>query len=275
MLNYKNYIIDKNRGLSIVCHRSLWGKLPENSFAGIKNAIESNFSIVEIDVRKSIDGIFFLMHDEDLKRTTNITGKISNTPSDVLQKAFLKSGNGESNLLTNEKIPTLIEVLNTFKGNIFFDIDVKNQIDRKSLISFIHDNNFYEFVDVKKPIENILDTEKYIKEENDSKIIKMIVLNLRDQSLAEVSHILASTNPAIVEITFDNIAIFEEVSTIAKKMGAAIWVNTLDDVPNGGFTDSLALKSPDDCWGFLISKGVSLIQTDYPKILKRWYESKF
>ena len=275
MLNYKNYIIDKNRGLSIVCHRSLWGKHPENSFAGIKNAIDSNFSIVEIDVRKSIDGIFFLMHDEDLKRTTNITGKISNTPSDILQKAFLKSGNGESNLLTNEKIPTLIEVLNTFKGNVFFDIDVKNQIDRKSLISLIHDNNFYEFVDVKKPIENILDTEKYIKEEHNSKIIKMIVLNLRDQSLAEVSHILASTNPAIVEITFDNIAIFEEVSTIAKKMGAAIWVNTLDDVPNGGFTDTLALKSPDDCWGVLISKGVSLIQTDYPKILKKWYDSKF
>ncbi len=275
MLNYKNYIIDKNRGLSIVCHRSLWGKHPENSFAGIKNAIDSNFSIVEIDVRKSMDGIFYLMHDEDLKRTTNITGKISNTPSDILQKAFLKSGNGESNLLTNEKIPTLIEVLNTFKGNIFFDIDVKNQIDRKSLISLIHDNNFYEFVDVKKPIENILDTEKYIKEEHNSKIIKMIVLNLRDQSLAEVSHILASTNPAIVEITFDNIAIFDEVSTIAKKMGAAIWVNTLDDVPNGGFTDTFALKSPDDCWGVLISKGVSLIQTDYPKILKKWYVSKF
>ena len=275
MLNYKNYIIDKNRGLSIVCHRSLWGKHPENSFAGIKNAIDSNFSIVEIDVRKSMDGIFYLMHDEDLKRTTNITGKISNTPSDILQKAFLKSGNGESNLLTNEKIPTLIEVLNTFKGNIFFDIDVKNQIDRKSLISLIHDNNFYEFVDVKKPIENMLDTEKYIKEEHNSKIIKMIVLNLRDQSLAEVSHILASTNPAIVEITFDNIAIFDEVSTIAKKMGAAIWVNTLDDVPNGGFTDTFALKSPDDCWGVLISKGVSLIQTDYPKILKKWYVSKF
>ena len=275
MLNYKNYIIDKNRGLSIVCHRSLWGKHPENSFAGIKNAIDSNFSIVEIDVRKSMDGIFYLMHDEDLKRTTNITGKISNTPSDILQKAFLKSGNGESNLLTNEKIPTLIEVLNAFKGTVFFDIDVKNQIDRKSLISLIHDNNFYEFVDVKKPIENILDTEKYIKEEHNSKIIKMIVLNLRDQSLAEVSHILASTNPAIVEITFDNIAIFDEVSTIAKKMGAAIWVNTLDDVPNGGFTDTFALKSPDDCWGVLISKGVSLIQTDYPKILKKWYVSKF
>ena len=167
MLSFKNYISNKDRGLTIICHRSLWGKYPENSIAGIKNAIDSKFPVVEIDVRKNKDGDFFLMHDEDLKRTTNILGKISNTPSNIIENAFLKNGNGENNLITEEKIPSLIEVLDLFKGNILFDIDVKNQSDRKSLLSFIHDNNFYDYVDVKKPLETIFEAEKYIKEEHE------------------------------------------------------------------------------------------------------------
>ena len=116
MLNFKKYISKEDRGLSIVCHRTLWGKYPENSIAGIKNAIDSNFSIVEIDIRKNIDGDFFLMHDEDLKRTTNILGKISDTPTNIIKNAFLKNGNGDNGLITDESIPSLIDVLNIFKG---------------------------------------------------------------------------------------------------------------------------------------------------------------
>ena len=118
MLNFKKYISKEDRGLSIVCHRTLWGKYPENSIAGIKNAIDPNFSIVEIDIRKNIDGDFFLMHDEDLKRTTNILGKISDTPTNIIKNAFLKNGNGDNGLITDESIPSLIDVLNIFKGKV-------------------------------------------------------------------------------------------------------------------------------------------------------------
>jgi len=274
MLNFKKYISKEDRGLSIVCHRTLWGKYPENSIAGIKNAIDSNFSIVEIDIRKNIDGDFFLMHDEDLKRTTNILGKISDTPTNIIKNAFLKNGNGDNGLITDESIPSLIDVLNIFKGKVLFDIDVKNQADRKSLLTFIHDNNFQEFVDVKKPLESLNEAKEYKKEIKNSQIINMIVLNLKEQSLDEVTKIIELINPEIVEINFNDISMFEKVCNISLKNGSAIWVNTLDDVPNGGFTDALALSSPNECWGYLISKGVSLIQTDYPKLLQKWLNLK-
>ncbi len=274
MLNFKKYISKEDRGLSIVCHRTLWGKYPENSIAGIRNAIDSNFSIVEIDIRKNIDGDFFLMHDEDLKRTTNILGEISNTPTNIIKNAFLKNGNGENGLITDENIPSLIDVLNMFKGKVLFDIDVKNQVDRESLLTFIHDNNFQEFVDVKKPLESLNDAKEHKKEIKNSQIINMIVLNLKEQSLDEVTKIIELINPEIVEINFNDISMFERVCNISLKNGSAIWVNTLDDVPNGGFTDTLALNSPNECWGYLISKGVSLIQTDYPKVLQKWLNLK-
>jgi len=274
MLNYKDYISDKDRDLSIVCHRTLWGKYPENSISGIKNAIDKNFSIVEIDVRRNIDGDFFVIHDEDLERTTNLSGRISCTSSNIIKNAFLKKSNGNNNRITDEKIPSLLEVLNLFKGNVLFDIDVKNPSDRKALLSFIHDNDFHNYVDVKKPLKTASEAKKYIKERHESKIINMIVLNITNQSLEEICEVIDITDPQIVEINFDDISIFEKVSNFCLKKSASVWVNTLDDVPNGGFTDKLALSSPDACWGSLISKGVSLIQTDYPETLKDWYKSK-
>ena len=185
----------------------------------------------------------------------------------------MKHGNGGDNLLSNENIPTLIEVLDKFQGSVLFDIDVKNKLDRKFLLSLIHEHDFHHYVDIKKPLETLGDAKKYIKEENKSNVINMIVLNLTNQSLDEIYQIVDLTNPQIVEINFCDISIFEQVNDFCLKKDCAVWVNTLNDVPNGGFNDKLALNSPDECWGYFINKGVSLIQTDYPLVLREWYDS--
>ena len=277
MVNFREYIYRKRNKLSIVCHRGLWAKdkYPENSISSIQNAIDSNFTIVEIDVRKNMNNDFFLMHDEDLIRTTDTAGKVSNMPSNKIMSAFLKKGNGEENTVSNEKVPSLKQVLNKFRGDILFDIDVKNESDRQSLISFIHENNFQDFVDVKKPLENISEAKAYIDMEAQSKIIRMIVLNITNQSKDEISQIIDLTDPEIVEINFSDVSVLREVLNICQKRDISVWVNTLDGVPNGGFTDSLALKYPNKCWGSLISQGVSIIQTDHPVILKHWYDTIF
>jgi glycerophosphoryl diester phosphodiesterase len=92
MTNFKKYIYHKRKELSIICHRGLWvkEKYPENSISAIQNAVDSNFPIVEIDVRKNMTNDFFLMHDEDLIRTTNISGKISSISSNEIKNAFFK-----------------------------------------------------------------------------------------------------------------------------------------------------------------------------------------
>ena len=47
-----------------------------------------------------------------------------------------------------------------------------------------------------------------------------------------------------------------------RSAGISLWVNTLDPVSHGGFTDSAALGDPDAVWGRLIEAGVSVIQID-------------
>ena len=85
MQNYKNFISSLNQ-LAIVCHRGLWGTLPENSISSIQKAIDQNLPIVEIDVRQNLNGEFYLIHDETLNRTTNLLGNIRNVSSEDLKK---------------------------------------------------------------------------------------------------------------------------------------------------------------------------------------------
>ena len=99
----------------------------------------------------------------------------------------------------------------------------------------------------------------------------MIVLNVTNQTIEEIASIIEITKPSILEVNFDNNDIFLKILKICNDKNIAVWVNTLNDVPNGGYTDSLALRSPDQCWGHLLNLGVSMIQTDHPRRLMKWY----
>jgi glycerophosphoryl diester phosphodiesterase len=72
--SYRDFMACPDPVPAIVAHRANWHQLPENSVASIEDAIASGFDVVEIDVRRSADGQFFLLHDSTLDRTTETTG---------------------------------------------------------------------------------------------------------------------------------------------------------------------------------------------------------
>lgn len=58
----------------IIAHRGASSEAPECTLAAIRRAIEVKATVVEMDVRRSQDGVLFLLHDETLNRTTNGVG---------------------------------------------------------------------------------------------------------------------------------------------------------------------------------------------------------
>jgi len=101
-----------------IAHRGLHDDLaPENSLASYKNAIDKNYAI-EIDVRPLSDGTVVVFHDETLGRMTGADGFISNFSYDDIKDLRL--------LKTQEKIPTLEEVLNFVDGKTPILIEIKN-----------------------------------------------------------------------------------------------------------------------------------------------------
>lgn len=81
-------------------HRGGGNAAPENTLAGLRLAARLGFRAVEFDVMLSGDGTPVLIHDETLERTTNGSGRVADTPDEILFR--LDAGNGE-------RIPRLSE----------------------------------------------------------------------------------------------------------------------------------------------------------------------
>ena len=101
-----------------IAHRGFHSETaPENSLAAFENAIKHNYAI-ELDVRALSDGTVVVFHDETLGRMTGADGFISNySYEDIKDLRLLK---------TQEKIPTLDEVLAFVDGRTPILIEIKN-----------------------------------------------------------------------------------------------------------------------------------------------------
>ncbi|MCE9537534.1 MAG: glycerophosphodiester phosphodiesterase, partial [Nitrospirae bacterium] len=56
-------------------HRGAAGHAPENTLEAIHKGIALGVDFVEIDVRRTADGVLVALHDESVSRTTNGTGR--------------------------------------------------------------------------------------------------------------------------------------------------------------------------------------------------------
>ncbi len=114
-------LTSSNNKIMICAHRGSHENAPENSLASVTEAINNNISMVELDVRQTQDGVLVLMHDATINRTTNGTGSVSSMTYQELSQFYLKKSDGT---LTTERIPTLNQVLELARGNIYIDLDV-------------------------------------------------------------------------------------------------------------------------------------------------------
>ena len=83
-------------------HRGAAGHAPENTLAAVRQGIELGVDFVEIDVRRTADGVLVALHDATVNRTTNGRGRVEALSLGEVRK--LDAGNGE-------RIPTVEEVL--------------------------------------------------------------------------------------------------------------------------------------------------------------------
>lgn len=96
---------------------------PENSISSFENTLRHTPAIFEIDPRLTKDSVIVLMHDETLNRTTNATGKLSDYTYEEVKKMRLKDAAGN---VTNDRIPTLAEVIEWARGKTIINLDRKD-----------------------------------------------------------------------------------------------------------------------------------------------------
>lgn len=109
----------------LYAHRGLHDNaalVPENSMPAFRRAVEAGYGI-ELDVQLTKDGIPVVFHDFTLERMCGVSGKIEAATYGQLQQLSL--------LQTEEKIPTLKEVLDMVAGQVPLIVELK--IERMDL----------------------------------------------------------------------------------------------------------------------------------------------
>ncbi len=108
-----------------VGHRGARTYEPENTIRSFKRALELGVDAVELDVRKTKDGGIIVIHDDNVKRTTNGEGLVSNlTLKEIKQLQTDK----------NETIPTFEEALDFLDCRVTVFVELKeNGIEKQVL----------------------------------------------------------------------------------------------------------------------------------------------
>lgn len=252
--NVVSKIQDLSKNQILVCaHRAYHKNAPENSLESIRQAIEEEIDIVEVDVNTTKDGVLVLMHDNEIDRTTNGQGYLSDYTYVELQK-FDLTFNGK---ITKHKIPTLNQVLTLAKGKIMLNLDIK-RVDVTKLYQQLKvnkmQNEVFSFIWDKRKIDKIL--------EIDASYAVLPEVSNR----AEMIYYLENIKSKLQH--FNEKSFTQENVNWAKNNEILVFMNILWE-PDAQFLNNNT-KQVDD----IIALQPAIIQTDHPKKVLAYLRSK-
>lgn len=119
-------------GFLIIAHRGASAYEPENTMPSFELADDLNADYVELDVHMTKDGELIVMHDDDVKRTTEAVGKIKDYTLAELKELTANEEKGEKVAVSGGdeeeayEIPTLLEVFEEMEEDIRYVIELKD-----------------------------------------------------------------------------------------------------------------------------------------------------
>ncbi|MGV6945734.1 glycerophosphodiester phosphodiesterase family protein [Sphingobacterium kyonggiense] len=271
-LEIRNKLLNRDvSSVLVVAHRGDWRNAPENSLKAIDYAIDMGVDIIELDVQRTADGKFILMHDKTLDRTTTGKGAVAKVTLDSIRTLKLRNGCA---IKTKENVPTLEEALLHAKDKVMINLDKADS----------YFEEIYPLLEKTGTTKQIIMKGSRNPEEVKSKfsaylneVIYMPVVNL-DKAKAEenLNAFVQDLKPVAFELVYNdstNVLPAKAVKLLDKK--SLIWYNTLWDSLCAGHDDDLALEDPDKAYGYLIDTlGARIIQTDRPAYLINYLKGR-
>lgn len=263
----------------VVAHRTCWRNSAENSLGGIERCVELGVDMIEIDVRETKDGVLVLMHDETVDRTTNGSGLLSEILVDDVRQLRLREAEGGSSAdLTDQTVPTLHEALAAAKDRLLVNLDIKETLyDRALDIAESLGSADQIIIKMRAPADdNRLTKAKFHGRTYFMPIIRECTDDPERECSPQLSTAIATYavyDPVAIEVVNHTDDYLLEGVGSAKALGGRLWVNTLGPRFAAGRSDDKSLEDPDGNWGYLVTHGVDMIQTDRPAALISYLES--
>lgn len=270
--------------IMVVAHRTCWHQRAENSIAGIEACIAMGVDMIEIDVRKTRDGVLVLLHDDTLDRTTNGHGVLSQMDYADLADLYLKSElGGEEAALTEYKIPTLAEALEAARGHILINLDIKDGVHDQAL-ALAREMGVDDQILIKASLNPADPAMSFAH--NLGRALFMPIIGECFGPFTNREREYCPESPAVALAAFEPFApvayeiVYESENALVGYEAASqaynrrVWVNTLSPNHAAGLVDSDALNDPEAVWGHILAQGADIIQTDEPAALKAYLASQ-
>jgi len=254
-------ILQSDGSVLIIAHRANGSSFPENSVSAILSSSKMGADIVEIDVRRTSDGGFVLMHDHTLGRTTDGKGFVSGKSLDYITSLHLKGKDGK---ITSEKVPSLEEALLAAK-----EAGVMVNIDK----AFIFAPEIAEIAQRTGTLKHLIFKSDASPEEvlctlgpwRDSVIYMPMVGLDSEESLRKVVEVVDKLHPVMIEVYS---AYKGDVKPLMLRNflgeGCRLWYNSDLGKPFNAKKDAFLIDS----------FGARAIQTDHPKELNEFLKER-
>src|SRR3972149_5853795 len=128
-------------------HRGARAYEPENTLRSFKKALEIGVDAVELDVRKTKDNQLVVIHDADVKRTTDGKGFVSELTLKEIKEFSAEKG---------EKIPTLKEALDFLDKKVKILIELKEAGVEEKVLEAVRKNGLQKNVIITSFLEDAL-----------------------------------------------------------------------------------------------------------------------
>lgn len=262
----------------VTMHRGDWRHAPENSSAAIEGAIKMGADIVELDVAKTKDGHYVLLHDGALDRVSNGKGKSTDLTLAEIKQYRLKDEKGQA---TEYPILSLEEAFAITKGRILVNLDKFNR-DPAGITAFAKAQGVEREIVFKDGGTAESAKKRYGQlfwdDFRAGDIFFMPIVQMNAKNVMDVVKGWESCGAKVgaYEVCFskeDPHEVFDYLQKTNHTGGPRIWVNTLWDSLCAGHTDERGHKGDAaGSWGWVLDQGATMIQTDRPADLIPYLE---
>lgn len=254
----------------IAAHRgACTGNIPCNTWAAYEAALMQGADIVEIDVTRSADGELFVFHPGEEPHHLLIDRYLRDmTKEEISELRFVNADHTP----TQFGISTLDDILEQLKDRCIVNVD-KFFDNPAEIAAAIRRHGMQDQVLVKTSA-----TEEWLRiVEEVAPDLPYMVFARNEDNITELA-LKRNLRYLGTESLFtheDAQVAQEEYIEKMHKLGLKVWYNAIvfnyKTIHAAGHNDDISVSGrPDEGWGWLIDKGVDMIQTDWPGMLRQY-----
>ena len=262
--------------VNIAAHRgSCGGNIPPNTVASYEAALYQGANILEADVARSADGVFYMFHtgSGNEKYYLGIDCAFEDLTSRELNEIHLNNELGKD---TCYHLSRLEDVLSRFKGRCIINLD-RSWEYWEEILPMVRRLDMVDQILLKSPCKQEW-IEKAGAVAHDFAYMPIINENITPFYEMGGDRLPGFIGAELVFATEDSPILTDHVVEQLHADGKIAWGNSIQfsakKILSAGHNDDVSLcGNPDDGWGWLIRHGFDIIQTDWVSPLKLYLES--